>query len=296
MNQKGLHIYLTGILVLIVMFANGQAQVKSSVDRNSILVGERVKLSLEAYMPLGEKFSWFFLDTIPHFSILERGRPDTTETFDSKKIVQELTITSFDSGKWVMPSFEMLIGNVRYQTDTIEVGVGYSPFNREEDYRDIKEIVEVEDAGSRWIPWAIGVITFLALAATWWFMRRKKSIPQVTPQPILSPYEEAMKALEELKKKGIAHNGTVKAYYSELNTILRVYLSRKYPGGGLDKTNSELMRELKVHQPSADHYRQLEEALNIADYVKFAKYHPEEELQKQSFEIIKNTIQSLNSR
>ena len=58
-------------MLLACLLSVGQVLVRSSVDKDYILVGEPVKLTVEARLPLGEKVKWFQLDTIPHFEWIE---------------------------------------------------------------------------------------------------------------------------------------------------------------------------------------------------------------------------------
>jgi hypothetical protein len=139
------HIILVSCWLLCVISAFSQVLVKASVDKDRILIGEHVKLSLVAYVPLGQTVEWFQLDTIPHFEFIQKGKIDTSEGIDGKKITQQLVITSFDSGARQIPPLELKVNQKSFFTETIPITVEFSPFDQEKDYHDIKEIVEVEN-------------------------------------------------------------------------------------------------------------------------------------------------------
>lgn len=280
--------------LIITLKSLAQVQVRTSVDRPEILIGEPVSLSLEAYMPLGENFSWFSIDSIPHFDIIQRSKIDTTESFNGKKVSQTFSITSFDSGRWELPTFAIVIGNARYITDTLSVQVNYAPFNKEEEYHEIKDIIDVESGHRPWLPWVIGIGSILALVASWLLLRRKKKPVEQAPIIRLSPYEEAIMELEKIRKKGFRLNGEVKEFYSSLNDVLRIYLERKLSLNSMEKTNEEIIQDLRSVQIPAQGYQQLSEALRVADFVKFARYHPDEQLNEQNYLVIRNAIETLN--
>src|SRR5207245_1736466 len=149
---------------------------------------------------------------------------------------------------WVIPAMAVKVGNKTYYTDSIPVDVGYAPFDLSKDYRDIKEIEEV--AAPTWmqyIPWILGAVTLIAIGVIVYLLRKTKKEAYV-PQPVvplLSPYQEAVEALEELRRQGWGQNGEVKAFYSKLNDILRVFVLRKLNIATLEKTNEELIAQLR---------------------------------------------------
>ena len=65
------HILAVFVLICAHFVSMGQVYVKASVDKNRILIGEPITLTLEAYVPLGQAVTWFNLDTIPHFEFLQ---------------------------------------------------------------------------------------------------------------------------------------------------------------------------------------------------------------------------------
>jgi hypothetical protein len=291
--------YITWICLLISpALANAQVLAKASLDRDSILIGEPLKLSLDVRAPLGQEIKWFALDTIPHFEFVEKGKADTTDNIDGKAIQQVITLTSFDSGNWVIPPLSISINNKVYYTDSIPIKVAWAAFNALDDYRDIKEITEV--SGTTWtknIPWIIAIATVLAAAGLWYFFRhRKKEV--VAPEPYaspLTPYEEALQALDELRTKGYTQNGQIKNYYSRLNDILRVFVLRKLRIASMEKTNEELILQLRQVIIDKNAFNQLTTALRMADFVKFAKYQPNAEDNEKNMAVIKSAITSLNN-
>jgi len=111
----------------------------------------------------------------------------------------------------------------------------------------------------------------------------------------LTPYEEALQALDELRRKGYAQNGQVKNYYTRMNDILRVFVLRKLKISSLEKTNEELITQLRSMPMDKETFNQLAAALRIADSVKFAKYQPDASDNEKNMEIIKAAITSLNN-
>ena len=206
--------YKTIISIVAVFFAvYGVAQnkttVKATIDRSKILIGEPIRLILEADIPENEAIRFFQPDSIPHFEFLDIQKIDTSNTGKGTVLSQVFQITSFDSGHWVIPSF--ILGDSMV-TDTIPVDVGFSPFNREQPYHDVKDIIEVnppeEEQKIRWWYIVAGAALLLLLLILL-FRKKKKPVQKPVEQP-LDPYKEAMGQLEKLQRD----KPEAKQYYS----------------------------------------------------------------------------------
>jgi hypothetical protein len=273
-----------------------QVLAKASVDRDKILIGEPVTLTLDARVPLGQDITWFVIDSLPHFERLKAGKTDTIDGIDGKKIQQQISFTSYDSGHWQIPALTLKVDGKLYYTDTIGIDVAFIP-DASTDYRDIKDIAEVPKPWwADYVPWALGLVTLLALGLIVYLLRKKKTVIVQKPTvPKLSPYGEAIQALQELRAKGWEQNGEVKTYYSRLNDILRVFVLRKLKIATLEKTNEELIQQLRQVPMDKETWQELSAALRIVDFVKFARYQPGATDNEKNFMIIQSAITKLNN-
>src|SRR5258708_37266238 len=83
-----------------------------------------------------------------------------------------------------------------------------------------------------------------------------------------------MEQLELLEKQRLPENGSLKAYYSRLNDILRLFISRKLGIASLSETNEELIGQLRPLPVAPAQFDELTETLRMSDFVRFAKYQP----------------------
>jgi hypothetical protein len=296
MKRLGKHTTLLILSFFALVFTQAQVSVRSNINVDNILIGEPVSLTVEAYVPLGANVTWFYADSIPHFDIMNKSAVDTSQGIDGKKLVQSFTITSFDSGQQYIPPFDIAVDGQHYLTDSVLITVSFAPFDPNADYRDIKEIIEVNNPAVKYIPWIIAAVAILSLAiAIFLAYRRKAKKMMVKSEPVslLTPYEEAMKALAILALKN-GNNGEVKNYYSDMNDILRKYVSRKFSVSTFQKTNEELILELNGFGIPGDAYKNLAQSLRMADSVKFAKYQPTSEDNRTNLNIVTNSIEILD--
>jgi hypothetical protein len=274
--------------LLAVHTAMGQRNsIKASLSKNRLLIGEPVELTIESKVHPTSGLSFVAIDSIPHFEILEKP------ALDSSSVNEELTykaiykITSFDSGHWVIPSFS-LAKNVR--TDTIPVDVVFSDFDPSQEYHDIKDILEV-DIKKKKFPWwwyAGGAVVLIAVFI--YLLKRKKPVVKaVVPKPTISPYDEAITALEQLQR----NKPEAKQYYSKLTGIFRLYLYRKKGILSLQKTTDDLVVQLKNLNLGKEQFDKLSQSLRLGDFVKFAKYIPGEEDDKTVYGDILHAIKTI---
>lgn len=293
--------HITAVLFLLTLCCSLRAQVnvRATVDRDNILIGEPITLTIEAYLPRGIKLVWITADTIPHFLISNRSAIDTFDNVDGKKIAQVLNITSFDSGRWQIPPFEIQVQGKPYYTDSVLVNVSFAPFDPKDDYRDIKDIIEITNPSVEYIPWVLAGLALFSLAALVFLLRRKKLDPEPVERhvvtPDLSPYEEAMKALGELNKNREV-NGEIKRYYSQMNDILRKYVARQFSISTFERTNEELILQLSKLNITKDAFISLAQSLRMSDFVKFAKYEPSESDNRKNLEIVKSSIDIMDKK
>jgi len=282
--------------LLAGFFSHSQVLIKTSVEKDEILVGEPVKVTIEARMPLGQKISWFMLDTIPHFEWMDKGMPVETDGIDGKIIQHSFTIIGYDTGHWTIPPYSIKVDNKSYSTDTVGIRVDYDAnFNPAENYRDIKETEEVtveNENKLKWLYFAGGGLLLLLLL---YLLFRNKTAKQAARIVVpLSPYEEALQSLAALRKEKPAAADEVKLFYTKLNDILRTFLSKQFQIPALEETNDEVIVQLRRLGIPAEQFSKTTEALRLADFVKFARYLPVQEDNDRALIIIESAIQSLN--
>jgi hypothetical protein len=272
--------------------------VKATVDKQQIVIGQPIQLMLEATVPGNAPLVWPPLDSIPHFEWVEKGKTDTVAGQDAHTYRQHLTITSFDSGSFSIPRLPFVSGDKKIFTDSVLIEVGYTKFDPNKDYHDIKDIIDIPNPYAKWIPWIVGGVTLLALILVVWLVRKKKLLQRLMPGniagPRLSPYEEAIRQLEELEKQGLAENGSVKVFYTRLNDILRVFIYRRLGISSLAETNEELIGEIRGLPLTPAQFDELAETLRMSDFVKYAKYQPGVTDNERSYRVIRAAVERMN--
>lgn len=291
---------LTVCFMLCVQFIFCQS-LQTITDKKDILIGEQIKLTIKTPLPLNSNAltKWLVLpDSIPHFEIVETGKPDTTNfKDDSKAIEQTIIFTSFDSGKWVFPSLPVEFAGAGGQapqivsSDSFYVNVGYAPADSTNELRDIKPIMKVSVFDPFWL-YIIGAVLLLLIIAIiifLYFNARKKSAP-VTPLSKLSAFDEAMAELKNLSQFNLNDAAEIRQYHIKLADIFKNYLGRMQGKNLLNKTAGDLLANIKEVNLSAENVSALATALRCTDAVKFAKYLPTPDQSEDALQKIKETI------
>jgi hypothetical protein len=288
--------FFNSVIIAAVIFlpayvaAQDKTTVKVTVDKSQIVIGEPIRLTHEADVPEHEPIRFFQIDTLPHFEFLNIQNIDTTNTGSGTVLSQVFQITSFDSGHWVIPAFSLGDSVI---TDSIPIDVGFSPFNPEQPYHDIKEIIEVspeeKEEGIKWwyiVAGAAALILLLVLL----LRKKKKPVVQIAAPPP-DPFKIAMEQMESLLRK----KPETKEYYSALVDIFRVFVLDKTGIHSLQNTTDDLVSQMRSLNIPKDQFERLGQSLRLSDFVKFAKYVPSPDDDRNVFDTIKNTIVFLNS-
>jgi hypothetical protein len=309
-RQNGKYLlFVTGLVTCFFCFSFCNAQsptIKTTVDKNEILIGEQIKLDIEADFPADVyNAHWLALpDSFQHFEVIKRDEIDSIYT-DNKLtgLSQSFTITSFDSGKWNIPSLIVNLSPangdsaVNLLTDSIPIIVAYSAPDSTNQLRDIKPIREVEVVNHLWY-WIGGSILLLALIllSIWVYKKWKKKKPLLPVKSASSAYEEAMSELDKLKQYQLSNPEQLKYFHSKLADIFKQYLSYRQNKNYLNKTTDDVLLSLKEDNLNNEIVSNLAAALRCGDAVKFAKYLPSENVSRDCLPPVQKTIELLNKQ
>lgn len=275
-------IYL--LLFLLVFFRPGYSQGLSvSVDKQSILIGEQIKLSLEATVPASGGASWLVIDTIPHFEIMNRSGIDSQLVQNRLKLKQVLTLTSWDSGNWKIPPLAW--GGSR--SGAIPVSVRFTPMDTSQPYHDIHDVLPVKtERPSNWWWYVIGIILLIALFMLFFPGEKVKKEPP--PFAMEDVYRNALQRLSKLDPQR-----EPRVVYTDMINIFREYLFKRKNIQSYSKTTEGIAVQIRdLNLPEAQ-YRPLLGVLQLSDMVKFARYQPSTSETQEAIEVIKNNIVSI---
>jgi hypothetical protein len=274
--------------------------VKTSVDRNRIMLGEPFVMELQWQYP--EKTGLTKIpvmpDSLQHFDVLEEMKADTAVNSGLILITKRYRMTSFDSGHWAIPAFTVSAGKIIAKSDTLGIDVMTVPLEGNS-YNDIREIIEVDAAPFDWKRWAaIGITVLVILLGLWYFLKNRKK-PKPVPVEFdskLSPLEQALQSLKKLREENAVEKMEVKKFYSGIYDTLRVYLLRQYKLPVMSSTTGDVLLKLKGDYLDTDELAGLASVLRIADAVKFAKYPSSSEEASASIDQVERIIRNLNQQ
>ena len=264
-----------------------QVKVSSSIERDSIWLGDQIKMILVAEYPVGTSLTFPQLkDSLANgIEVLSKSAKDSSQLGSGLlQMRQSYTITAFDSGPHPIAPFLFVSKSGMtpdtLRSNTLTVFVKVPNVDLKKGFADIKKPYGAPVTFKEIAPWILGII----LAASILFLviyainRRRKNIPlfQVPQKPKLPPHVIALSELDKLKEEQLWQHDKVKDYYTRLTDIIRVYLEDRYEVSAMEQTTQEILSQFKgdTSQIKGKLYTGLQKTLETSDLVKFAKYTP----------------------
>ena len=254
----------------------GYAQVRVSIDTTAIRIGEQLEYASEVEAAEGVRFPKFEQDSLNRVGVVK-------SKIDSLKnsLIMRYTLTSFDSGQYVLPGQEVYIRDKRFLTDPVVIDVGTVPVDTiKQPMYPIKTISKEPYLFSDYLNYFWGLLLLLAVIGglLYYFLRDKPSYEEMIER--IPPFDRAKQRLAELDARKLIEQNRVKLYYVELTDIVRTFIEREMNIPALESTTDELLETIgdfnqssKLNIPS-ETLAKLKRLLQDADLVKFAKSKP----------------------
>lgn len=277
------------ILGFLGIKSNGQnLTIDSKLDTNMILIGDQVKFTLEVTQPKDFILDFPLLqDTITDkIEIVEKFPIDTIIDKNNLLIKQEMLITSFDSGLYLIPRLPFTFKSPNDgREDTIFSPSRYFGVNTIQiddttnAIADIKLPIPAPYTLREAFPIIGGVllIVLIVLAVIYYLRLRagKESIILKKLKPKEPAHLLAYKMLDSVKDKKLWQQGKVKEFHSEVTEIMRAYIENRFDIMALEMTTDELMKNIHTSGFFDNETKDmLKNTLTQADFVKFAKANP----------------------
>lgn len=254
----------------------------AKVDSTTMVIGDQQNLILTyttSLNGLSPNFHIENLDTCTFFEPISQTQWIKTQTNTATIIEKKIRFSIYDEGLFKIPSVYAFNGTDSLATFEIPIEIkGVEPDST--GLLPIKGIIKEKNNWSDYI-WLYSILGFILLTyALYRYIKYKndrKAEEIIIPVEIKkSPHQIALEKLGSLKESRLWEKGEVKEYHSQLTYIIREYLENRYQIPALESTSLEIQREIKKYIPDHDILKSVDDVLNIADWVKFAKGIPEQ--------------------
>jgi hypothetical protein len=287
--KKILIILLSIITPAIYTNLKAQIAVSASIDSVQMFIGEQAKLTIQALQPQDHILQFpIFSDSITsNLELVSTLKPDTVLLENSMlQVTNTYIVTSFDSALVYHPGFEIKAGDNIYLTNPISIKIVDMPIDTTQ-----QAITDIKDIYQPPIDWmfyltiagytilAILIIALIIYLLNKYLKSRNTNQSEPQPEPIdpRKAHEIAYGELEALRQKQLWQSQQFKTYYTELTEILRRYISNRYAIDAMEQTSDDILSEFRRNKELKDkkaEIKLLNDVLQLADLVKFAKWQP----------------------
>ena len=259
-------------------------ELRSRLSRDSILIGDQIEWTLDLNLAPGENARISKPGEAPVPGVEALGEL-AFDTLSQKKgtiaLRGHVTLTSFDSGSYVLPPLFVLLGRADGTVDTLvyegpTLAVNTIPIDTAtfQPY-DIKGQIRYPLTFKELLPW-IGLALLLA-AGIWalvrWIRLRRQN-RDFFGKPVVKdpPHIVALRSLEKTRSQKLWQNGKQKQFYTQVTDALRQYIAGRYEIPAMEQTSAEMFNDLKDKEIDPALTDRLKELFATADFVKFAKH------------------------
>ena len=267
--------------------------VSAAIDSTNLMIGDQTDLHLQVTQDASERVEMpVFGETLQDgIEIVDKTIVDTLQLSDGRiQLNQYLTLTSFKDSLFSIDPIAVVRGQDTFWTEPMALNI-VQPFEVDTTLA-ITDIKDIEKAPIWWwgiIRWILLGLLLAGLAVggyyLWrWYLKNSKEEEEPINPELLRPADEvALEKLDEIKAQKIWKDGKIKQYQTELTDVVREYIGRRFDVQSTEKTSDETLRELKpillkgeglqVTGDGKDLFCKLSKMLQLADLVKFAKWH-----------------------
>ena len=261
----------------------GEWAVAAWADKTEIQVGEALTLDVAMRHPAGAEFLLATGgDQLTPFELVEQIEPDSTTPTESRV---KLRIAAYRlPGEVAIPPIKLEYQNesgelASVETQPIPIVLVTSLTPEVAEIHDIKgpmaDLPVPSRRGRIW--WLLAALVVAALAyLIYWRFRKKGAelLGEPLPRHLAPPEVEAEEALRRLVEARLLETGKVRQFYIELSDIMKRYAGRRYAVRYLERTTSEIQRDLRVAGIKQQKQLMLDKILVTSDLVKFARIAP----------------------
>ena len=256
-------------------------KVTTSIDTTKNKIGAQFNLTLKTEVDTLSKVTFPKSKNFGAMEVIRDYVIDTIRKGDRYELIKKYGLAQFDSGRYVIPSLQIIINKKPVFSDSIAVEVANVVVDTlKQKMFDIKPIAK-QKADYSWI-WKLllGLLLLAGIGALIYWYVKKYQKKKIVAEVYKTPIEKATSLLNNLEKKELWQKGEVKNYYSELTDIARNYIEEAIEIPAMESTTAELIAGLRLASQkkkmglTPDTIENLEQVLKQADLVKFAKSKP----------------------
>lgn len=286
-TRHSIQALIMAMMLLALPAMAGNTTISAKLDSTHVLMGKTIGLHISVVQD--REVNGLMLNLVADtlnakVEIADKGKADTTALDNNRlQINRDITLQAFDPGTYQLPAILYVVGGDTLRSkETLTLTVDSIKVDPQGKIKDFKPVAEAPFKLLDWIPdfisdywwaWLAGLL-LLAFGIYAYFKWYKKGINPLKPvKKRLPPYEEAMQALSNLKSRNLWQNGQEKEYYTTLTDILRVYIDRRFGINAVEMTSTQIMDKIRQNEDAHIAKEQLNNVLEIADFVKFANMH-----------------------
>jgi len=246
-------------------------QAGAVVDRDTVTVGDVVRLTVRVRAPLGSTVNFpTGLDSLAAVQALEP--PSVSDGADSTVVDR---VAMYRLSPWDIGRQPIRLGDVVVQSDdgdrrvtlTLPTLFVRSVLPADSALRvpkPARPLLAVR-APIPWWWWALAALAAVAIGLlVWWWIRRRRR----TAQPTGDPFAEAEAAFARIERLRLADAGEPGRHAALMTDVVRRYLSARHEAATLAHTSGELLAT--VHAVATVPFDRLRRLLDEVDPVKFA--------------------------
>ena len=178
---------------LLTFTSHGQGvKVTAVPDTDQIRIGEQFNIKLSAVLSQGASVSFPVIpDSLQGLEIIRRSGIDTLKNAPGQPLTlqQQLVVTGFDSGYYVIEPFHFTVRSATGNTDTLSteaqlIHVKTISIDTTKAIKDIKPVMEPPFDWRELLPFLVAILIVIVLAIVGWLIYRKYKNKPVVPVQI----------------------------------------------------------------------------------------------------------------
>ncbi|MBD5332381.1 MAG: cell wall anchor protein [Bacteroides sp.] len=309
MSRRILSFLILTIVTLAGSVGMSAGDVKLSVKLDSayVLMGKATPLHVELQAPASPEGSLIIPeDTLSQAVEVLRMLPaDTTELpGDRIQVTREILLQSFDSGTYLLNPVKYVSGSETIASNRLVLKVIPVDVDSLTTIHDYADVVDPSRRLVDYLPdfladYGVWILALLAVLAIGYFLARRYMRREVITEKkavVIPPYELAMQELEALKNDHLCEQGHEKEFYTRLTDILRRYLQGRFGINAMEMTTTQIRSILAQSEETRLTRRNMEQVLETADFVKFAKVRPLPDDNTRSFRSAQQFVEDTRPR